>query len=93
MPALHPARTGISIYLFDHRSYTDPFWNAGVDGPVCLRGRRSCAEVGYHSLCTLDPHMLKVGRPHRDDPNVDENTRLRNRIAELESLVRELRGE
>ena len=27
-----------------------------------------------------------------DDPNVDENTRLRNRIAELESLVRELRG-
>ena len=28
----------------------------------------------------------------RDDPNVDENTRLRNRIAELESLVRELRG-
>ncbi|EMD40229.1 hypothetical protein CERSUDRAFT_92724 [Gelatoporia subvermispora B] len=28
----------------------------------------------------------------RDDPNIDENTRLRNRIAELESLVRELRG-
>jgi hypothetical protein len=28
----------------------------------------------------------------RDDPNVDENTRYRNRIAELESLVRELRG-
>lgn len=28
----------------------------------------------------------------RDDPSVDENTRLRNRIAELESLVRELRG-
>lgn len=28
----------------------------------------------------------------RDDPTVDENTRLRNRIAELESLVRELRG-
>ncbi|KAJ8518442.1 hypothetical protein ONZ45_g4490 [Pleurotus djamor] len=29
---------------------------------------------------------------HRDDPSIDENTRLRNRIAELESLVRELRG-
>ncbi|THH10056.1 hypothetical protein EW146_g8494 [Bondarzewia mesenterica] len=29
---------------------------------------------------------------HRDDPNLDEITRLRNRIAELESLVRELRG-
>lgn len=28
----------------------------------------------------------------RDDPNVDEVTKLRNRIAELESLVRELRG-
>ncbi|TFY68998.1 hypothetical protein EVJ58_g664 [Rhodofomes roseus] len=28
----------------------------------------------------------------RDDPNIDETTRLRNRIAELESLVRELRG-
>ena len=28
----------------------------------------------------------------RDDPNIDEATRLRNRIAELESLVRELRG-
>jgi hypothetical protein len=28
----------------------------------------------------------------RDDPTIDEATRLRNRIAELESLVRELRG-
>ncbi|KAG6889498.1 hypothetical protein C0995_000664 [Termitomyces sp. Mi166 len=28
----------------------------------------------------------------RDDPSLDENTRLKNRIAELESLVRELRG-
>ncbi|KAK7054440.1 hypothetical protein VNI00_003638 [Paramarasmius palmivorus] len=28
----------------------------------------------------------------RDDPTLDETTRLRNRIAELESLVRELRG-
>lgn len=30
--------------------------------------------------------------PIRDDPTIDETTRLRNRIAELESLVRELRG-
>lgn len=30
--------------------------------------------------------------PLRDDPTLDEPTRLRNRIAELESLVRELRG-
>ncbi|KAG5352163.1 hypothetical protein C0989_003468 [Termitomyces sp. Mn162] len=29
----------------------------------------------------------------RDDPSLDENTRLKNRIAELESLVRELRGD
>lgn len=29
---------------------------------------------------------------YRDDPSLDESTRLRNRIAELESLVRELRG-
>ena len=28
----------------------------------------------------------------RDDPNVDENTRLLNRIAELESILRALRG-
>lgn len=28
----------------------------------------------------------------RDDPDIDETTRLRNRIAELESFVRELRG-
>ncbi|KAF8827378.1 hypothetical protein HHX47_DHR4000117 [Lentinula edodes] len=33
-----------------------------------------------------------VDTDHRDDPNIDETTRLRNRIAELESLVRELRG-
>ena len=28
----------------------------------------------------------------RDDPSVDETTHLKSRIAELESLVRELRG-
>lgn len=39
----------------------------------------------YYSLTTTK-------RFRRDDPNIDETTRLRNRIAELESLVRELRG-
>ncbi|KAH9480677.1 hypothetical protein JR316_0007277 [Psilocybe cubensis] len=33
-----------------------------------------------------------IDTDHRDDPSLDESTRLRNRIAELESLVRELRG-
>ncbi|KAG6854286.1 hypothetical protein C0991_008534 [Blastosporella zonata] len=33
-----------------------------------------------------------IDTDHRDDPTLDENTRLKNRIAELESLVRELRG-
>ena len=34
--------------------------------------------------------MYEVDDPAaRDDPNIDETTRLRNRIAELESLVRE----
>jgi hypothetical protein len=36
--------------------------------------------------------LLTCTRHSRDDPNVDESTRYRNRIAELESLVRELRG-
>jgi hypothetical protein len=37
-------------------------------------------------------HVLNVDFLYRDDPTLDENTRLKNRIAELESLVRELRG-
>ncbi|EIM81397.1 uncharacterized protein STEHIDRAFT_66086 [Stereum hirsutum FP-91666 SS1] len=47
-----------------------------------------CIQLGLTGLCVYeidDPAL-------RDDPNVDEPTRLRNRIAELESLVRELRG-
>lgn len=47
-----------------------------------------CIQLGLTGLCVYevdDPAL-------RDDPNVDETTRLRNRIAELESLVRELRG-
>lgn len=36
--------------------------------------------------------ILTLDYTCRDDPDLDETTRLRNRIAELESLVRELRG-
>jgi hypothetical protein len=35
---------------------------------------------------------VRLSHEIRDDPTIDEATRLRNRIAELESLVRELRG-
>ncbi|KAI0079491.1 hypothetical protein K474DRAFT_623551 [Panus rudis PR-1116 ss-1] len=56
----------------------------------CDRKRpcQRCIQLGLTGLCVYevdDPAL-------RDDPNVDENTRLKNRIAELESLVRELRG-
>ena len=66
-----------------------------------------CIQLGLvrvhfiHSLfLTLIRHSHKTGLcvyevddpAIRDDPNVDEVTKLRNRIAELESLVRELRG-
>jgi len=58
-----------------------------IDWPLRLRNRRPGTEVSpaFAVTCAL----LKS---RRDDPSVDENTRLRNRIAELESLVRELRG-
>ncbi|VDC01369.1 unnamed protein product [Peniophora sp. CBMAI 1063] len=47
-----------------------------------------CIQLGLTGLC-----VYEVDDPAaRDDPNVDETTRLRSRIAELESLVRELRG-
>ena len=46
-----------------------------------------------HPTCSVvHEYLTKNIRSDRDDPTVDENTRLRNRIAELESLVRELRG-
>ncbi|GAW02677.1 Heme-responsive zinc finger transcription factor HAP1 [Lentinula edodes] len=56
----------------------------------CDRKRpcQRCIQLGLTGLCVYevdDPAL-------RDDPNIDETTRLRNRIAELESLVRELRG-
>ncbi|KAF7791482.1 hypothetical protein EIP86_002498 [Pleurotus ostreatoroseus] len=58
---------------------------------VCLRGRRPRVEVRRVSCPCIDPCVLMCCND-RDDPNIDETTRLRNRIAELESLVRELRG-
>ncbi|KIY68561.1 hypothetical protein CYLTODRAFT_322407, partial [Cylindrobasidium torrendii FP15055 ss-10] len=56
----------------------------------CDRKRpcQRCIQLGLTGLCVYeidDPAL-------RDDPTIDETTRLRNRIAELESLVRELRG-
>ncbi|CDO69874.1 hypothetical protein BN946_scf184884.g33 [Trametes cinnabarina] len=51
----------------------------------CLNCHTSKRKTGLCVYEVDDPAL-------RDDPNVDETTRLRNRIAELESLVRELRG-
>ncbi|THH05661.1 hypothetical protein EW145_g4633 [Phellinidium pouzarii] len=45
--------------------------------------RKRCIQLGLTGLCVYevdDPAL-------RDDPDLDETTRLRNRIAELESLV------
>lgn len=47
-----------------------------------------CIQLGLTGLCVYEVDDPAI----RDDPNVDEITKLRNRIAELESLVRELRG-
>ncbi|KAG6919220.1 hypothetical protein DXG01_008015 [Tephrocybe rancida] len=60
------------------------------DATKCDRKRpcQRCIQLGLTGLCVYeidDPAL-------RDDPSLDENTRLKNRIAELESLVRELRG-
>ncbi|KZT07760.1 uncharacterized protein LAESUDRAFT_105000 [Laetiporus sulphureus 93-53] len=50
----------------------------------CLR----CTQLGVTGLC-----FYEVDDPAlRDDPNIDENTRLRNRIAELESILRAYHG-
>ncbi|KAH9985842.1 hypothetical protein BJV77DRAFT_1061888 [Russula vinacea] len=56
----------------------------------CDRKRpcQRCIQLGLTGLCVYEIDDPSI----RDDPNVDENTRFRNRIAELESLVRELRG-
>ncbi|PPQ78721.1 hypothetical protein CVT25_010724 [Psilocybe cyanescens] len=51
----------------------------------CLNCHTSKRKTGLCVYEIDDPAL-------RDDPSLDESTRLRNRIAELESLVRELRG-
>ncbi|TDL25372.1 hypothetical protein BD410DRAFT_718059 [Rickenella mellea] len=56
----------------------------------CDRKRpcQRCTQMGMTGLC-----IYEVEDPNaRHDPSVAETTRLRNRIAELEILVRELRG-
>jgi hypothetical protein len=58
------------------------------DGHSC-RAFNDCAKASTPPLAPWAPHSPPISR---DDPSVDENTRLRNRIAKLESLVRELRG-
>ncbi|KAJ7704209.1 hypothetical protein B0H16DRAFT_1747716 [Mycena metata] len=79
----------------DHRKRrrnrtTQSCLNCHTSKRKCDRKRpcQRCIQLGLTGLCVYeidDPAL-------RDDPSVDENTRLRNRIAELESLVRELRG-
>ncbi|KAK0462059.1 uncharacterized protein EV420DRAFT_1619424 [Desarmillaria tabescens] len=79
----------------DHRKRrrnrtTQSCLNCHTSKRKCDRKRpcQRCIQLGLTGLCVYeidDPAL-------RDDPSVDETTRLRNRIAELESLVRELRG-
>lgn len=79
----------------DHRKRrrnrtTQSCLNCHTSKRKCDRKRpcQRCIQLGLTGLCVYeidDPAL-------RDDPSVDESTRLRNRIAELESLVRELRG-
>ncbi|KAJ6583912.1 hypothetical protein DFH09DRAFT_263748 [Mycena vulgaris] len=79
----------------DHRKRrrnrtTQSCLNCHTSKRKCDRKRpcQRCIQLGLTGLCVYeidDPAL-------RDDPTLDENTRLRNRIAELESLVRELRG-
>ncbi|KAH7885479.1 hypothetical protein F5I97DRAFT_1943722 [Phlebopus sp. FC_14] len=79
----------------DHRKRrrnrtTQSCLNCHTSKRKCDRKRpcQRCIQLGLTGLCVYeidDPAL-------RDDPSIDEATRLRNRIAELESLVRELRG-
>ncbi|THG99317.1 hypothetical protein EW026_g2997 [Hermanssonia centrifuga] len=79
----------------DHRKRrrnrtTQSCLNCHTSKRKCDRKRpcQRCIQLGLTGLCVYevdDPAL-------RDDPNIDETTRLRNRIAELESLVRELRA-
>ncbi|KAF8651964.1 hypothetical protein AX16_004607 [Volvariella volvacea WC 439] len=79
----------------DHRKRrrnrtTQSCLNCHTSKRKCDRKRpcQRCIQLGLTGLCVYeidDPAL-------RDDPTIDEATKLRNRIAELESLVRELRG-
>ncbi|KAF9222980.1 hypothetical protein BS17DRAFT_782902 [Gyrodon lividus] len=79
----------------DHRKRrrnrtTQSCLNCHTSKRKCDRKRpcQRCIQLGLTGLCVYeidDPAL-------RDDPSLDEATRLRKRIAELESLVRELRG-
>ncbi|KAJ7133545.1 hypothetical protein C8R44DRAFT_977663 [Mycena epipterygia] len=79
----------------DHRKRrrnrtTQSCLNCHTSKRKCDRKRpcQRCIQLGLTGLCVYeidDPAL-------RDDPSLDENTRLKHRIAELESLVRELRG-
>ncbi|KAI0263985.1 hypothetical protein BC834DRAFT_957183 [Gloeopeniophorella convolvens] len=79
----------------DHRKRrrnrtTQSCLNCHTSKRKCDRKRpcQRCIQLGLTGLCVYEIDDPSI----RDDPNVDENTRFRNRIAELESLVRELRG-
>jgi len=79
----------------DHRKRrrnrtTQSCLNCHTSKRKCDRKRpcQRCIQLGLTGLC-----VYEIDDPaSRDDPTLDESTRLRNRIAELESLVRELRG-
>jgi hypothetical protein len=83
MSTLHSARPG---------TLSSP--SSGLSVHICHRQ----VSVSTRSMILPSGKFLikshrRISPINRDDPSVDENTRLRNRIAELESLVRELRGE
>ncbi|KAI0250998.1 hypothetical protein BJV78DRAFT_1127239 [Lactifluus subvellereus] len=98
-PTLHLKAETASAYEFsldmDHRKRrrnrtTQSCLNCHTSKRKCDRKRpcQRCIQLGLTGLCVYEIDDPSI----RDDPNVDENTRFRNRIAELESLVRELRG-
>ncbi|TFK97061.1 hypothetical protein BDV98DRAFT_274207 [Pterulicium gracile] len=89
--ALSPA----SPEVIDHRKRrrnrtTQSCLNCHTSKRKCDRKRpcHRCTQLGLTGLCVYevdDPIM-------RGDPSADEATRLKGRVAELERLVRELRG-
>ena len=85
-----------SPFLYSAARSPRPSSPRHTDRALRLRSRRPRAQVsrlsGFADTTRPRPRWTDFVDRSRDDPNVDENTRLRNRIAELESLVRELRG-